>query len=49
MTTNLLLDPKNLVNYIKTYVSSKISDADIHNEKKEVEHLVKIRSANKTI
>ena len=45
MTTNLLLDPKNLVSYVKTYATSKISDADISKEKKEVEHLVKAKSA----
>ena len=45
MTTNLLLDPKNLVNYVKTYANSKISDADISKEKREVEHLVKAKSA----
>jgi len=44
MTTNLLLDPKNLVNYAKTYVASKISDKDIAKEKKEVDHLVKTKS-----
>ncbi len=41
MTTNLLLDPKNVVNYMKTYVKSKVDDSDISKEKKEVEHLVK--------
>ena len=44
MTTNLLLDPKNLVNFAKTYASSKISDSDIVVEKKEIEHLVKSKS-----
>jgi len=45
ITTNLLLDPKNIVNYVKTYVSSKISDGDIGKEKKDVDHLVRARSA----
>jgi MoaA/NifB/PqqE/SkfB family radical SAM enzyme len=46
LTTNLLLDPKNLVGYMKNYASSKISDADISREKNEVEHLVKIKMPN---
>ncbi len=46
MTTNLLLDPKNIVNYVKTYVGSKIDDSDIRKEKNEVEHLVKAKSGS---
>jgi MoaA/NifB/PqqE/SkfB family radical SAM enzyme len=44
MTSNLLLDPKNLVSYVKTYASSKINDSDISGEKEEIEHLVKSKS-----
>lgn len=46
MTTNLLLDPKNLVNYVKNYAFSKVDDSDISMEKREVEHLVRAKSSS---
>lgn len=45
MTTNILLDPKNIVNYAKTYAASKLFDSDIQGEKRYVDNIVKAKSS----